>query len=56
MNLYIKEKPYGYEELETTANVAASGSTWKMLAENLVAAINNDEVDTENCELIIIEE
>lgn len=58
--IYIKEKRYGWDddppEVVDNIRCVAAGNSYENALKNLLAAINNDEVDTENCELIIIEE
>jgi hypothetical protein len=56
--IIIKEVPVGEELTENTQDdfiTAASGCDFKEALENLLNAINQDYVDTENCFLQIIE-
>ena len=55
--IYIKEIPYSFffpEDIIVNFNIAASGETYKTCLENLINAINANEVDAENCMLSII--
>lgn len=51
--VYINSREYGVGD--NTAEMVASGETALECLTNLVAAINADEIDTENCELTVVE-
>lgn len=57
-NIEIRLIPFGPQPSKKVNQyeVAASGSNYKEVLGNLVAAINADEVDTENNELIIVDD